>query len=84
MRAGEGDLGRGMECAAGEVPGHGLRRHPRSVPRSHRALSDRRGGSQYQLPLHGRLCRLVEEETQHVLLPSLFAQFLRPSVIRGL
>lgn len=53
VRAGEGDPRRGVECAAGEVPRHRLRRHPWTVPRSCRALPDRRQRSRYQLPLHG-------------------------------
>ena len=59
MRAGEVSFGRGMECAAGEVSGHGVRRYSWAVPRSHRAVPDRRESSRNQLSLYGRLCGWV-------------------------
>ena len=59
LRSGEGDSRRGMERTAGEVSGDGLRWYPWPVLRSHRALSDRRKCSRYQLSLYGRLCRSV-------------------------
>ena len=59
LQSGEGDSRRGVERTADEVSGDGLRWYPWPVLWSHRALSDRRKCSRYQLSLYGWLCRSV-------------------------
>lgn len=45
-----------VQCAARELPGDCVRRHPRPIPGPSRAVSDRRELPGHQLPVHGGLC----------------------------
>lgn len=46
-----------LPVCPGAMPGDGVRRRPRSVPRPDGAVQDRRQVSRHQLPVHGRLRR---------------------------